>query len=147
MPRVILSVSEIEKVLAHPNVNNPLGLRDRALMEALYSTGMRRMELANLKLDDLDSERGTVMIRKGKGKKDRVVPIGDRAITWITKYVHEARPKLSVKPDDRTLFLSNAGEPLSLDHLSDLVPCRCRQNRQARCLSRVSPLRGNLHVG
>jgi integrase/recombinase XerD len=121
LPKVILSVSEIEQVLAHPDINNPLGLRDRALMETLYSTGMRRMELANLKLHDLDVERGTVMIRKGKGKRDRVVPIGSRAVMWIKKYKQESRPKLSVNPDDHTLFLSNAGEQISLDHLSDLV--------------------------
>jgi integrase/recombinase XerD len=121
LPKTILSVSEIEQVLARPDITDPLGLRDRALMEALYSTGMRRMELANLKIHDLDTERGTVMIRKGKGKKDRVIPIGNRAVAWIIKYIHESRPKLSVQPDDHTLFLSNAGESLSLDHLSDLV--------------------------
>ena len=90
-------------------------------METLYSTGMRRLELANLKLYDLDTERGTVTIRQGKGKKDRIIPIGERAAAWIEKYVGESRPKLAVEPDDQTAFLSNAGEPFSLDHLSALV--------------------------
>ena len=111
----------MEQVLAQPNINDPLGLRDRALMETLYSTGMRRMELANLKLYDLDTERGTVTIRQGKGKKDRVIPIGDRAAAWMDKYLRESRPQLVVEPDDHTVFLSNAGEPFCLDHLSDLV--------------------------
>jgi DNA primase catalytic core len=102
-------------------IHDPLGLRDRALMETLYSTGMRRLELANLKLYDLDTERGTVTIRQGKGKKDRMIPIGERAAAWVEKYVREARPKLVVEPDDHTVFLSNAGEPFCLDHLSDLV--------------------------
>jgi integrase/recombinase XerD len=79
------------------------------------------MELANLKLYELDTERGTVTIRQGKGKKDRVIPIGDRAAAWLDKYILEARPHLVVEPDDRTVFLSNAGEPFCLDHLSDLV--------------------------
>ena len=79
----MLSVSEVEQVLIQPNIDDPLGLRDRALMETLYSTGMRRLELANLKLYDLDTERGTVTIRQGKGNKDRVIPIGDRAAAWI----------------------------------------------------------------
>jgi integrase/recombinase XerD len=121
LPKTVLTVAEIEQVLAQPNVNDPLGLRDRALMETLYSTGMRRLELANLKLYDLDTERGTVMIRQGKGKKDRVIPIGDRAAAWIEKYIRESRPQLAVEPDDHTVFLSNAGEPFCLDHLSDLV--------------------------
>jgi integrase/recombinase XerD len=121
LPKTVFTVSEMEQVLAQPNINDVLGLRDRALMETLYSTGMRRLELANLKLYDLDTERGTVMIRQGKGKKDRVIPIGDRAAAWIDKYIRESRPQLVVEPDDHTVFLSNAGEPFCLDHLSDLV--------------------------
>jgi integrase/recombinase XerD len=121
LPKAVLTVAEMEQVLAQPDIKDPLGLRDRALMETLYSTGMRRMELANLKLYELDTERGTVMIRQGKGKKDRVIPIGDRAAAWLDKYIREARPRLVVEPDDRTVFLSNAGEPFCLDHLSDLV--------------------------
>jgi integrase/recombinase XerD len=121
LPKHVLSVSEVEQVLIQPNIDDPLGLRDRALMETLYSTGMRRLELANLKVYDLDTERGTVTIRQGKGNKDRVIPIGDRAAAWIEKYVADARPHLAVEPDDGTVFLSSAGEPFSLDHLSDLV--------------------------
>jgi integrase/recombinase XerD len=121
LPKAVLTVGEMEQVLAQPDINDPLGLRDRALMEALYTTGMRRLELACLKLYDLDTERGTVTIRQGKGKKDRVIPIGDRAAAWLDKYVREARPQLVVEPDDHTVFLSNAGEPFCLDHLSDLV--------------------------
>jgi integrase/recombinase XerD len=121
LPKTVLTVGEMEQVLAQPDVSDPLGLRDRALMETLYSTGMRRLELANLKLYDLDTERGTVTIRQGKGKKDRVIPIGERAAAWIEKYLRESRPQLVVEPDDHTVFLSNAGEPFSLDHLSALV--------------------------
>ena len=65
LPKHVLTTSEAERVLAQPDVNDPLGLRDRALLETLYSTGMRRLELANLKLYDLDTERGTLMIRQG----------------------------------------------------------------------------------
>jgi integrase/recombinase XerD len=121
LPKHVLTIHEVEQVLAQPDIRDPLGLRDRGLMETLYSTGMRRLELANLKLYDLDTERGTVTIRHGKGDKDRVIPIGDRAAAWIEKYVREARPHLVVEPDDGSVFLSNAGEPFSLDHLSDLV--------------------------
>jgi len=65
------------------------GLRDRAILEAFYSTGMRRMELMGLKLYDLDQERGTVFIRQGKGKKDRMIPMGERAFSWVMRYVEE----------------------------------------------------------
>ena len=82
-----------------------MGLRDRAILETFYSTGMRRLELIHLKLFDLDLERGIVTIRQGKGKKDRVIPIGDRAVAWIQKYLREARPTLALEPDDATLFL------------------------------------------
>ncbi len=121
LPKHVLNASEVEQVLQQPDIRNPLGLRDRAILETLYSTGMRRMEMINLKLYDLDTERGTVKIREGKGKKDRVIPIGERASAWIDKYVRESRPQLVVEPDDRTVFLSNAGEPFCLDHLSNLV--------------------------
>jgi integrase/recombinase XerD len=82
---------------------------------------MRRLELSRLKIYDLDLERGTVFIRLGKGNKDRIIPLGERAVLWVRKYLDEARPQLASEPDDRTVFLSNAGEMFSLDHLSDLV--------------------------
>ena len=91
------------------------------MIETFYSTGMRRLELSQLKLWDIDLERGIVTIRQGKGKKDRMIPLGDRAALWIRKYIEESRPQLVSEPDDKIVFLSNAGEPFSLDHLSDLV--------------------------
>jgi len=83
LPRAVLSVSEAERVLAQPDVTTALGLRDRAMLEVLYSTGLRRLELINLDLPDLDAERAVVLVREGKGKKDRLVPIGARAIAWV----------------------------------------------------------------
>jgi integrase/recombinase XerD len=121
LPKAVLSASEAEQVLMQPVIHDVLGLRDRAILETFYSTGMRRLELATLKLWDLDLERATVTIRLGKGKKDRFIPLGDRAAAWIAKYLSESRPQLVSEPDDKTVFLSNAGEPFSLDHLSDLV--------------------------
>ncbi len=116
-----------------PNVADPIGLRDRAILETLYSTGMRRLELINLKLYDLDTERGTILIRQGKGKKDRMVPIGERAIAWLDKYVREARPQIVAEPDDGTVFLTAQGEPFSRDHLTWAV----RQHVVAANLGKV----------
>jgi integrase/recombinase XerD len=118
LPKHVLSASEVEQVMMQPNLADAIGLRDRAILEVFYSTGMRRMELIHLKLFDLDLERGTILIRMGKGKKDRFVPIGDRAAAWVQKYIQEARPKLVLDPDNGTLFLSSAGEEISRDHLT-----------------------------
>jgi integrase/recombinase XerD len=87
----------------------------------LYSTGMRRMELIGLDLYDIDSERGTVMVRQGKGKKDRMVPIGERCVAWIDKYLSDVRPSLVVDVADRTLFLTNLGEAFTPNRLTQLV--------------------------
>ena len=114
----VLTVAEAEQVISQPDIHDPLGLRDRAILETLYSTGMRRLELIHLKLYDLDLARGIVTIRQGKGKKDRVIPIGDRAVAWIEKYLADARPGLVVEPDAGTLFLTADGEEISRDHLT-----------------------------
>ncbi len=90
-------------------------------METLYSTEMWRTELIRLGVFDLDQERGTVMIRQGKGKKDRMVPIGERAVRWIEKYTSEVCPELALAPDDGVLFLTQEGELLSTLRLSQLV--------------------------
>ena len=121
LPRAVLSESEAETVMLVPDIRDPLGLRDRAILETLYSTGIRRTELVNLKLYNLDRERGTVSIWQGKGKKDRIIPIGERAVAWIDKYLREARPQLASDPDDGTVFLSVEGGPFHPDRLSTLV--------------------------
>lgn len=122
LPKHVLTVSEAEQVIAQANVNDALGLRDRAILETLYSTGMRRMEVIGLKLYDLDVERGTLMIRQGKGKKDRMVPIGDRAIGWIDRYTRETRPGLLIgDASDDTLYLTHLGEPFTPNRLTQLV--------------------------
>jgi integrase/recombinase XerD len=122
LPKHVLTASEAEQVLALPKIDEPLGLRDRAILETLYSTGMRRMELVNLKVYGLDTERGTVTIRQGKNKKDRVIPIGDRALAWIKRYLLEVRPRLLVGDiAGDTLFLTNLGEPFTAHHLTWVV--------------------------
>ena len=121
LPKHVLTASEADRVLNQANVADPLGVRDRAILETFYSTGMRRSELASLKLYDLDIERGTVMIRLGKGKKDRMIPIGSRALAWIDKYVVEVRPTLVREPDDGTLFLSNLNEAFTRNRLTQMV--------------------------
>ncbi len=81
LPRFILSVREVEAILAEADPVTPYGLRDRAMLELLYSTGLRRMEIAHLALHDMDAGRRLVFVREGKGAKDRVVPVGYRALS------------------------------------------------------------------
>lgn len=121
LPRAVLAEKEAEQVLAQPDLGTPLGLRDRAILETFYSTGIRRRELARLKLYDLDFTRGALMVREGKGKKDRVVPLGERSIAWIEKYLSDVRPSLVIGSDDGTLFLAVRGGPLNPDVLSAMA--------------------------
>jgi len=76
------------------------------------------MELIRLRLYDLDLARGVLAVREGKGRKDRVVPIGERAIAWLEKYLDEARPEFVVEPDQGTVFLTRTGRPFHPNHLS-----------------------------
>ncbi len=121
LPKYVLNVEEAERVIQQPDVGTPEGLRDRAILETLYSTGMRRMELAHLKVYDLDNDRGTVTIRQGKGRKDRVIPIGERALKWIDKYLQEARAGMLTGAEDGTVFLNYLGEPFERKQLTALV--------------------------
>jgi integrase/recombinase XerD len=121
LPKHVLTASEAEQVLAQPDVREPLGVRDRAILEVLYSTGIRRMEVIGLSVYDLDGDRGTLMVRQGKGKKDRMVPIGEQAVAWVERYLSEVRAGLVVPPDDGRLFLTAAGEEFSPNRLTQLV--------------------------
>lgn len=121
LPRHVLNVREAETVLAMPDLATPIGIRDRAILETFYSTGVRRMELIGLHLTDIDTERGTLMVRQGKGRKDRMIPIGERAIAWIDKYTDDVRPDLACGMDDGTLFLTTAGEAFAANRMTQLV--------------------------
>lgn len=121
LPRAILSEREVERVLMQADLTDALGLRDRAMMEVLYSTGIRRHELAGLELFDVAEDRGTLTVRQGKGKKDRVVPIGERALGWVRRYLDEARGRLVVPPETSLLFLNEHGEALGLGRLTNLM--------------------------
>jgi integrase/recombinase XerD len=121
LPRPALSLAEAEQVLAQPDITDPAGLRDRAMLEVLYSTGIRRSELAHLALVDIDADRATLLVRQGKGRKDRMVPIGERALAWVGKYLVEARPRLVAEPDDGTLFVSAEGVGFSPDRLTQIA--------------------------
>jgi integrase/recombinase XerD len=121
LPAHVLTREDIERVMARTALHGELGVRDRAMLETLYSTGIRRSELIGLKLYDLDVRNGTLYVRAGKGEKDRYVPLGSRAIGWLRRYIEDVRPELVMEPDEGWLFLHEFGEPFEKNRLSDRV--------------------------
>ncbi len=120
LPRTLLSMADIDAILHEAEPATPAGLRDRAMLELLYATGLRRMELPALKVYDVDLGRRLVFVREGKGRRDRVVPLGERAAAWLEKYLLDARPQL-LAAETEALFVSDYGEPISPAWLADKV--------------------------
>ncbi|URI12178.1 site-specific tyrosine recombinase XerD [Ligilactobacillus salivarius] len=108
----VLTKEEVEKLLHSPNTGQVLGLRDRAMLELMYATGLRISEIINLKLEDLHLTMGTLQTL-GKGHKERIVPVGDEAIKWVNRYLEEARPKLLKQKRSNYLFLNFHGNNLT----------------------------------
>jgi len=132
LPRDILSIAEIKKMLRAPDVRTVMGYRDRVILEVFYSTGIRKAELLNLTVDNVNLESGVLMIRQGKGGKDRVVPLGKIAARFLETYINGIRPTLLQIRDldknsqQKRLFLSMRGLPLSKNALADRVE-HCRR--------------------
>jgi integrase/recombinase XerD len=121
LPQDVLTPSEVGRLLAVPDTSDPLGVRDRAMLELFYSTGIRRTELCRIDLPDLNTERLTLHVRLGKGKKDRVVPVGQQAIAWLERYLKEVRPRLCLDTRTQALFLTGYGENFNPDVVSRMV--------------------------
>ncbi len=108
-----LSIGEVDKIILKANFKNKQGIRDKAILEVLYGTGMRVSEAVNLKLRDINFEVGFLKC-KGKGQKERIVPFGGKAQTAIKRYLKEARPDFILKKRDvPEIFLSRLGRPIS----------------------------------
>lgn len=127
LPRDILSTAEIKKMLRAADVHTVMGYRDRAIMEVFYSTGIRKQELLNLTVDDVNLESGILMVRHGKGGKDRVVPLGRIAAKVLETYINGIRPTLlqiatlDRRSRQKALFLSLRGGPLSKNALAERI--------------------------
>lgn len=107
-----LSIDDVDALLSAPDVSKPRGLRDRALIELLYATGLRVSELVGLRMADVRLSEGFLKTL-GKGSKERIVPIGDEAANWVSKYLKDARPSLTKKRETPFLFLNARGQRLS----------------------------------
>lgn len=121
LPKEVLTAAEAEAVLAVPALHTAVGLRDRAILELFYLTGLRRAELAALRVVDLELEQQLLRVRKGKGGRCRHLPLGSRAAAWVGKYLLESRPKLLCPPPVPELFLTSLGQAMRPKHLSALV--------------------------
>ena len=119
LPRRIPTVAEVRTIIGSAGTGSPLAIRDRAMMETLYSTGLRRMELANLRIVDVSLEASTVLVRSGKGRRDHLVPLGTAAKAWIEHYLRDIRPQLAAGMDRGELFLTDYGEPFRRNRLGD----------------------------
>lgn len=108
---ICISIEEVEALLDQPDINKPEGQRDKAMLEVLYSSGLRISELLSLRTNQINYERGIVKI-VGKGNKERIVPVGDFAIEYLNKYINDGRRKNPKRSSD-FLFLNRYGEPVS----------------------------------
>ena len=107
-----LSEDQVEKLLQAPNVTTPLGLRDRAMIETLYATGLRVSELVGLTLPQLSLSQGVVRVI-GKGDKERLVPLGEEAVAWLNRYVLEGRASLVRRSATDAVFATARGGPMT----------------------------------
>jgi integrase/recombinase XerD len=126
LPRSVLTPEEAKQILERVDTSTPVGKRDRAILEVLYATGIRRSELRNLTLNDLDLAEGLVRITLGKGAKDRVVPLGTMAVQALYAYLNDSRPQLLGRGLTDRLFLSYRGHPLDPHTLGALVKRRAQ---------------------
>jgi len=128
---------QVETVLNGADITTDAGLRDRAIMEVFYSSGLRRAELLSLKRQEADLAAQVLWVRLGKGRKDRVVPIGERACAWVRKYLDQVRPHYVQGPDPQVLFLMNVGRPFTKSGLT---------SRLRRYVRQAGIARGSCHV-
>ena len=115
-----LAESDVERLLAAPAVDQPLGLRDRAMLETLYASGLRVSELIGLKLGQLARDMGVVRVM-GKGAKERLVPLGEEALAWLERYLREGRPALARGAASDAVFLTRRGQPMTRQQFWNLI--------------------------
>lgn len=130
-----LSVREVERLLTGPRCAGPNGIRDRAILEVLYGTGLRVSEIASLQLGDLHFDAGYVRCM-GKGSKERLVPLGSGAATAARAYIEQSRPALAARAQSASLFLTRRGKPFSRKGLWKLIR---EHARDAGLGKRVTP--------
>jgi integrase/recombinase XerD len=115
-----MSEKQVDNLLNAPDIDNPLGLRDRAMLETIYATGLRVSELVNLKLHEIGFNEG-VLRALGKGSKERLVPLGEQAIDWLSRYLNEARAEILKGQQSDALFVTARGGAMTRQAFWQLV--------------------------
>ncbi|MCP4984800.1 MAG: tyrosine-type recombinase/integrase [Colwellia sp.] len=121
LPKALFSVDEIESILAQPLMFANGGIRDRVILETFFATGIRRTELMCLDIDDVDLTLKLLRINRGKGNKERIIPISRRACEWLALYISKIRPMISFIGSGSTLFLANNGKRYTPNKLSEMA--------------------------
>jgi len=129
-----LSEAEVEALLAQPDPDAPLGLRDRAMLEVLYASGLRVSELTRLKLAEVSTDMGVVRVF-GKGSKERLVPLEEEALAWLSRYSREARPALLKKRPSDFVFVTGRGGPMTRQAFWQLLKKRAASAIPGKSLS------------
>lgn len=130
----ILSESDVESLLAAPDVETPLGLRDRAMLETLYASGLRVSELVTLTTAQVSHDMGVVRVI-GKGSKERLVPLGEEALAWLTRYTSEARPRLITGRASDALFVTQRGGAMTRQAFWHLIKRYCARAALTKSVS------------
>jgi integrase/recombinase XerD len=126
LPHAILTQAEARRLLDAPDLTSPVGYRDKALLELLYATGIRTMELLRLKVEDVNVKGGTVFIRKGKGNKQRLIPVPPLSMGYVREYIERVRPRFgrrlwSNAPDQGFLFINYTGGHIDVNRLKEIL--------------------------
>jgi len=129
-----LSEADVEALLAQPDPETQLGLRDRAMLEVLYASGLRVSELTRLKLAEVSTDMGVVRVF-GKGSKERLVPLGEEALAWLSRYSREARPALLKKRPSDFVFVTGRGGPMTRQAFWQLLKKRAASAIPGKSLS------------
>jgi len=123
----ILSEDDVLRLLETPDLATPTGIRDRAILETLYGTGLRNSELGALQLGDIDWQHQALWVRQGKGQKSRLVPLGEEALAWLEEYLNRSRPRLVLRDEELRVFVGITGKALSRWAVRGIVS-RCAQS-------------------
>lgn len=121
IPRNYLSLKEMQKLLRAPDLSTHMGIRNRAILEVFYSSGIRAGELRRIKTDHLNLQEGRLTVVEGKGGKDRVVPLGKAAVYFLFQFIEQSRPVLLKGKNHNYVFVTYKGDPISYDAVSILV--------------------------
>jgi integrase/recombinase XerD len=136
LPRNVLTEREMRRLLSAADLSSHVGVRNRAMLEFLYGTGVRNSELRNLKVEDVDLKEGWLRIAAGKGGKERIVPLGKAAVYFVSGYLRQTRPVFLKKKESEYLFLSRVGGKLHQGTLCDIIEALARR---AKLKKRITP--------